>query len=42
LNDFIEKTKSELSKAQSTTEEKEILISPSIPATFIIEMEEFY
>jgi hypothetical protein len=41
LNDFIEKTKSELSKAQSTTEEKEILISPSIPATFIIEMEEF-
>jgi hypothetical protein len=41
LNDFIEKTKSELSKAQSTTEEKEILISPSKPATFIIEMEEF-
>jgi hypothetical protein len=41
LNDFIEKTKSELSKAQSTTEESEILISPSIPATFIIEMEEF-
>jgi hypothetical protein len=41
LNDFIEKTKSELSKAPSTTEEKEILISPSKPATFIIEMEEF-
>jgi hypothetical protein len=41
LNDFMTKTKKELSKAQSTTEEKEILISPAIPATFIIEMEEF-
>jgi hypothetical protein len=41
LNDFMTKTKKELIKAKSFTNEIEVLVFPEIPATFIIEMEEF-
>jgi hypothetical protein len=41
LNDFMAKTKKELIKAKSFTNEIEVLVFPAIPATFIIEMEEF-